>query len=321
MYGTDGNGVSDGMQMSELHLLRKDGRPVPYAHLTASGESNYGSTDTCSQCVQNAVDGSRDTKWFSQINRWLTITFSQPHCISGMDLFTADDVQSRDPYSFELQCKQYGYSQWLSLYSSPYITPPVERKSSYGLVSSKHEHTDAVSWVYTGEGKNTAGSFGMPSCVTETNIARDGSCELNTADINGGAWGEGGTNCGTSLIDGSTAWNSASGRHIYNSGSVRSVTITWSSPRIVNTMQIYQLAGNRKGNFNLQTLNDNGVAWTTRKSYPTVGAITEASFVSDGDVSFTLPSPVTTTGVRFYSTAYTDGLIRMEEFVVLGCTP
>ena len=155
------------------------------------------------------------------------------------------------------------------------------------------------------------------SCPAATNIAQTASCRMSTNNF---AWAGSSFDC-SALIDGTVAWNSASGRHVGADTHGKSwVVLRFSAPAIVQSMEFCQFTsagqGDKHGDFLLQTLNSDGVTWNTVASYG--DSPSDPSYISDGDVSYTLPSPLITTGVRFFG-SYTADWYRVEEFKVEGC--
>ena len=155
------------------------------------------------------------------------------------------------------------------------------------------------------------------SCPAATNIAQAASCRMST---NNGAWAGGSFDC-SALIDGTVAWSMASGRHVGADPHGKSwVVLRFSAPTIVQSMEFCQFTsagqGDKHGDFLLQILNSDGVTWNTVATYGDNPS--DPSYISNGDVSYTLPSPLITTGVRFFG-SYTADVYRVEEFKVEGC--
>ena len=52
--------------IAELQLFDGSGKLISPSSFTVSGVSMYGRTNSCLECVQNAVDGNLNTQWYSQ---------------------------------------------------------------------------------------------------------------------------------------------------------------------------------------------------------------------------------------------------------------
>ena len=158
------------------------------------------------------------------------------------------------------------------------------------------------------------------SCCHEHEIALGSagtSCEMST---NNGNWARSSFDC-SALIDGTVAWGSASARHVGADRYGKSwVVLTFSALTIVHSIEFFQASaaagGDPHGDFLLQILNSDGVTWNTVATYGDTPS--DPSYISDGDVSYTLPSPLATTGVRFFG-SYTADWYQVEEFKVEGC--
>uniref|UniRef100_A0A7S3AL28 F5/8 type C domain-containing protein n=1 Tax=Haptolina ericina TaxID=156174 RepID=A0A7S3AL28_9EUKA len=154
-------------------------------------------------------------------------------------------------------------------------------------------------------------SFGVGGRLSYLCTSLYASCTQSLADPH---WGGGSTDCTSSLLDGTVAWNSVSGRHVKPNGVV---TISFPMVRTVTKVKIYQYTGYAHHGFKIETLSSSSV-WTTKLTITSL-SVQGWGIVQNGhDTEFTLNPPVMATAVRFVGTRNTGDfdMFRLEEVTI-----